>query len=371
VKQDQPKEPENQGLFKPWKPRSEPQPQQPKEPEKPKEPAKPKEPEASKQKKPPEGPAKSGEWQKLNPQLPPGNPELERAYDRQKIGKATSEVYNPEELAAYTKMGGLHTEKGEFSMSGSDLLVREAEFLGKDPAQHIKDLQAHAEAITKDSTVWVRVPDKIVGRILEDGRFKNQLETGTTGGSGDTEFRAEIEDKLFGLNNPEPQNRPIYGYLTEHPDGLLKYETGPKRVKDGVAMYGTVSVKLKPDIRPRTTWTGRDSFGAEGETFRGTKAMDNVPFIPSPLEAPSYKSLKPALELISKNSDPRRAKNTAKELNALNFKNASDAVTYNEAQIHGGLSTSDIAEVVFRGKVPNTKTTKALEAANIPWRHVQ
>jgi hypothetical protein len=397
----------------------------------------------------------AGKWKEIDPRLPPGNPDMDRAWSQEKIDRPRHEVYDKFELA--NRFGSGHydwtTKKttsfedlskmkiGE-SGTGADLLKETAKIIGKDPETYARELQAHTEKVTAEAHVWVRVPDKILGRVLEDGRFKNQSETATSKGMNSPGYREHSEEAMFGYEgrekaplNPESsydphgkyytergsgnrrfkefthltpeeaQRRPIYGYLSEHPDGRLHYEEGnPKDpVMDtpmgAVTQYGTVAVRLKPSVRSRTTWTGDDSLGTTGretayvvggptsktdfhnyeqytQIYRNERgSISDAPMIPSPLTRPSYKSLMPARPFLNREWEPetptQQTADYVKKYEPLQIKTTSQARTYFEAQVHGGVPVSDIAEVVFRTKGPSRDLKKHLETAGIPWKVTQ
>lgn len=93
--------------------------------------------------------------------------------------------------------------------------------------------------------------------ILQEGRFKTQFETGTSGGMFDVGFRTKSENK--GLGVPEDIDvmlRPVYGYLNVPGGGL---ET----------QYGPIEFVLKDSIKSRTTVVVGDSLGL----FEGRQAV--------------------------------------------------------------------------------------------------
>ena len=140
--------------------------------------------------------------------------------------------------------------------------------------------------------------------VLEAGRFKTQFETGTSGGAYDPEYRKAGEARGFGI--PEDINvteRPVYGYI-DVPDG------------DNASSYGPVKFVLKPEVKRRATVTVGDSIDLinDGEIV-GTPAL-----------APGPGSLYHNARRLAKGEAPRG---------------------YIEAQIQGGVTTADVAEVVF------------------------
>jgi len=170
--------------------------------------------------------------------------------------------------------------------------------------EEIDAAMAAAESLVKDEPVSMRVPSEIlIDYILPQGKFKNQHETGTSGGYLDSEYRKSAERTAFGEDLEE---FPIYGYI--------------KTENDYVDMYGDARVVLKPSVRERTTITMDDSL--ENFTYKQVA--------PSPLT-----KLRP--QCIDNAYEPE----TGKFL-----------MSYIEAQIHGGLTLADIDYVdLFRCKL--------------------
>jgi hypothetical protein len=181
--------------------------------------------------------------------------------------------------------------------------------------------------------------------ILSDGRLKSQHETGESLGYLDPNRRAKDEQDLFGYPlTLNPADRPIFGYI-----GPIDGKTDPVAVDQ----YGEVVVRLKNEIRARTTITTRDSL------FHWDDVM------PTPLEQPGIEAMDD--EFIGVGV---RARDLPTLSNPGNDQ-------YVEAQIHGGVMVSDIAEVVFTidpyapaalQKEPEPQTTARLDELGIPWR---
>lgn len=178
-----------------------------------------------------------------------------------------------------------------------------------------------ADAV-KDAEVRIRVPSDTLGQVLKEGRFKSQFESGASRGLYDPSYRTNAERTGFGYEASgkgalDPKLRPIYGYLA-----------GSKE-SGAVNMYGDAIVRLKPEVRDRTTFTLTDSLG---EVDRGT-------ILPQPIENPSVLAALPGLpdDIVG----VWKYRTASEPLDGISY-------PYAEAQIHGGVTLNDIAEVIIR-----------------------
>lgn len=223
--------------------------------------------------------------------------------------------------------------------------TREVEGLAELPSrqQFYDVMTANARSIAESSKVRIRSGRDSLSAILNDGRFKTQFETGTSGGKLNTDLRAEVEEFYFGLgSSTEPSTRPIYGYLGG--EGDLKR----------VGQYGDIVVQLKDDVRERTTVSFYDSLDA----YRTNEAIDadGPSLVPRPLNNVDWRAWKPW--------DPDQAYGDATSITS-----ARSVPGYPEVQIHGGVSIDDIEEVVFTRSQPSPELVKALEDAGVAWRY--
>lgn len=189
----------------------------------------------------------------------------------------------------------------------------------KEAARQVREL----EKLVKDVPVSVRVPLSAFEKILNEGEFKTQHETGTSQGTLDTDFRKAAEKHMFGENE-----LPIYGYVS----------TGKNYLNPSVIHYGDVKIDFKESIKDRTTVTYGDSLQA----FDEKKIQVGTPI------------RKPGLEGIG------------------NMDYGDGPPDYVEAQIHRGAKVSDIAKVYLdKGKKAKLKNvTKKLDELQIPYTWV-
>lgn len=124
--------------------------------------------------------------------------------------------------------------------------------MGVYPSEKSTKAEEKLKTLMTTAHMFRRVSSKDFASVLRDGRFKSQFETGTSGGAFDPTMRKEAEAK--GLGAPKelaPEKRPIYGYMHGASHGGSEV----------ASEYGDIKVRLKPALRPRTTFTVGDSLG--------------------------------------------------------------------------------------------------------------
>ncbi len=118
----------------------------------------------------------------------------------------------------------------------------------------LKAMQQYTKAL-KDMfkrPITVAAPDEAWPKIVSDGRFKSQFETGRSEGSYEPQHRARTERDLFGLpEDLDPSLRPIYGHVTDRNN---------IRNSDSYGRWGAV---LDPSVNARSTFHLDDSLGSE------------------------------------------------------------------------------------------------------------
>lgn len=226
------------------------------------------------------------------------------------------------------------------------------------------------ETRLKDAEVRIRVASEDLWAILEDGRLKTQYETNDSGGNLDPAYRMKEEARMFGLkpdtsvseiwtpHDATPpayattdvpiEERPIYGFLS---DRNLADDVG----EDFLGQYGDLTIRLKDDTLDRTTFNTGDSLGTRTQA-------------PTPFRAPEAASISP-YEL------PDLLDGTETDFTSL-----AKGSGYVEAQVHGGVTLDDIAEVLIpeavyeeeRTTVGGQKMESGLKAildqAGVPFR---
>jgi hypothetical protein len=186
-------------------------------------------------------------------------------------------------------------------------------------------LDAKVAALVQGTRLYIHADLKALAQILRDGRFKSQIETGTSHGLLIPEERKRTERGLFNYKlDLDPTKRPIYGCLADGPHGQSY----------GTSHFGSAVIRLKESVRPRVTFTLSDSLMMTKEDeLRGY-----VFGLPVPLEKPSMQALHLTSLLWSLPDKPSRA-------NPLTWRSLRDTGTYTEIQIHGGVLSSAIEDV--------------------------
>jgi len=199
---------------------------------------------------------------------------------------------------------------------------------------------AHIVALVTPGELWTRTSSKGLQGILTDGRFKSAFETNKTGAAigankikltNYLESRAEQEEQMFGYDQKtKSEDRPIYGYLSDGANGEQNFASA----------YGDVAIRFKPEVRAKSTFTLGDSLDEGG-------SEDAPRMLPNPV-------LKPTGTAASNYNSPEGNTSLIKDV-------------YTETQMHGGVSKSHIAHVVFHSKAPSAALTKLLQRENIPY----
>lgn len=228
--------------------------------------------------------------------------------------------------------------EGKIMLGTNGQSMRESVLISKEVAEklHAEDWQLFADAAYPE----VIVSNKALRSILASGEFKSYSEVNRPARAGASDFeyknaRASYESVAFGYDNTtSTANRPISGMLTAftpHSD-LLK-------------AYGGTQVVLKPSVLERTTVTPDDSLNS----FAMPKSAAD--FLKSPPSTQNSKIIGAEIQVNGAGASTNRRRSI-----------------YNtpEIQVHGKVTTADIAKVVFQEKVPQALATK-LNSMNIPF----
>ena len=208
----------------------------------------------------------------------------------------------------------------------------------------VAEVRARVNAELKEKLKDCRVVSRVdfrtlFNKVLPEGRFKSQFESGQSGGLLDNKFRSKVEYGMFGYKaNMAAKSRPIYGYLAESKDLFGASMTN-------LNGYGRVAVVFKRDIANRTTFCLADSFSGDIAPAKllGADIAD------------ACAVNKAGYHLI-------RGENMA----GANIRELSNY--YSETQIHGGVSVSDIDSIIIP---PGARLSKAeqdiLKSHGISW----
>jgi hypothetical protein len=178
--------------------------------------------------------------------------------------------------------------------------------------------------------IAIKMTDTAFNKFVADGRMKTVFETGTNiGGTNEAgrsylDNRNNLEKNIWKI--PEDAPRPIYGYM----------DTRFNNHNPSVDQYGNVQITLKDDVAGRTTMTAGDSLNDYTVPVQVTDAREGL-------------------------SD--KALSNATQQNSVAA--GSVHVAYYEAQIHGGVSLSDVKSVDLGGKVISQSTYDSLVAKGI------
>ena len=185
-------------------------------------------------------------------------------------------------------------------------------------------------------------PEILLNFILHNGgRFKNQFETGTSGGALSAGARSKCEKSYWDIHKEaDGATRPIYGYMysDEAFDGK-----GPGYV----SMYGGLSITFKPEVKKRATV-------GTGDTLNNHKSVGVTDFLVKPITEVDHSII--GRYSFGSLKDPLKARSLS------DFKDE-----YVEAQIFGPTTVHDIAHVSFCGQEPDKKIVEQLDKLGIPW----
>lgn len=253
------------------------------------------------------------------------------------------------------------TNQKELNKSRSDLEKRFGSATVEAAEKNVKKIMDDP-----DTNVYIRVGSAdTLERILGD-RFKTAHELGSTANVPNMkgtylDNRARVEEKTMGVDkNTAPGDRPIYGYIAgKNLDGASH--------ADVAQSYGSIAVKLKSDIKDRTTFTGADSFksGIASEMKGGaTPPPPNAASIAA-LTRHGYDNGKlPAhldhLDSSGINGSQLQQAAKAKNVDDLAKVGAPTGNRYIEAQVHGKVTSKDIAEITFTPKGQGDRPTAAI-----------
>jgi hypothetical protein len=130
--------------------------------------------------------------------------------------------------------------------------------LGRDKL--VKDISS----LMSDPSVGISIDTENLFNVLDSGRFKSQFESGSSRGSYNPLRRATMEQAMMGVPiNEDDKLRPIYGYVTFPTDGVKDLSIDPNTFSSTknivLPRYGSLRVILKPSVKDRTTFTADDS----------------------------------------------------------------------------------------------------------------
>ncbi|MBW4675938.1 MAG: DUF3626 domain-containing protein [Desmonostoc geniculatum HA4340-LM1] len=235
----------------------------------------------------------------------------------------------------------------------------------------VEDAENNVKRIldSPDVAVHVRVGSSATLELILGDRFKTSAELGIDthqiphlkGGYQAARNRVEAKTLGYDEKNTKPEDRPIYGYL------------GGKDMKgaahaDVSQAYGSITVKLKQDVKDRSTFTGADSF--KSGVASDVKSSDTPPppnaaaMVSSTRHGYDKDNLPGGYPSYYADKSGDKAQLTA----AAKAKNIDDLASglsptgnrYVEAQVHGKVTSKDIAEIHFEPKGASDRPTAAI-----------
>jgi hypothetical protein len=192
-------------------------------------------------------------------------------------------------------------------------------------------------------------------KFVKEGEAKNGFEAGTggvkKGKSGYLEGRKSGEEAVLGISKTtDAKGRPVYAAL-EHPDRSRSLQGGSG---EQMSQYGGVQVIFNNSVKDRATFTIGDSLNTARP--RGIMASP----VRDPANPTSSRTTIQELDYGGGKSSGRMKLSTTMD------EGRRAPVAYVEAQIHGGLRTSDIKEVrYYKGHDIPPAARKALEKQGV------
>lgn len=213
------------------------------------------------------------------------------------------------------------------------------------------ELSSHVlKKVIDNSAYSMRFKSANIDKLIESGKFMNQFETGTSGGTINTKYRRQATNQLFGLSGKRLKKSEFekYGYFGNK-DAIKDY-THNSTSWGGVGQYGDVIIHFAKDkVANKTTFTVNNSLG---------------PAVYQELVADNPN--RPNLVGI----DKELLKETVDLLKAGNIKTPEEAskalgVRYLEAQYHGEIGVSDISSMYFTNNKPSDEQIHSLKGFGI------
>lgn len=220
-------------------------------------------------------------------------------------------------------------------------IMQMAEWNDMSTDEYVEKTMENVKWHLEECDIAVRVPLSKLDTILSEGHLKTWKESKESGGYLDSEYeRAKMESQVLGVPlEAGVGERPIYGYFTRDKNGREANDTW-------LMQYGEVVLKLKPHIKDRSTFTDSDSldYGVYSRLY------------PSPVNHPSIFSLFG----VTNQTD-------VLHYWAPDSSHNPDNTIYWEAQIFGGVTLSDIDEIILPS-APTGSLKDLLDSSGVSWR---
>ena len=306
--------------------------------------------------------------------------------------RSTGLSTSPEELGE-TARKMTQSERIEFlEKNFGPIFDRDQEFIDEviDEA-----LALHVDSeLTKQ--VYVPATEIVAAQILRDGRVMTQFEQPVEGLEGSLRERASVETELLGVpRGTSDKNRPVYGYMPRTTDAEFG-STGtsdPDPTSDPSTIHGSIAIRLKDDIRDRTTATFGDSMtGSVGIAVPVTERAreELLRSYPDPevgsrtdvrnslLQAAVSDEFVEGVASVASGAwidrlpdEMRRAVNARMRRSGMIASLTPQRPHYIEAQVHGGVSLDDIAELVLPNEVGSFSDAMRAVLTLARWRNIR
>jgi hypothetical protein len=209
---------------------------------------------------------------------------------------------------------GISSEEADRFAKWNEVVFKSAaDDMGMDVAALREGVDKILREKVDDADIFLRAPDGVLEKILDDGRIKSQFEVGGSQGILDIDLRRDMEDWVIGVPGTlSDSQRPVYGYLAQG---------DPIKNHGGEVGYGRVVFKARKGVRNRTTFTSGDSLDDE-----------------------EMKAIMRLNDTFADGVNPDKV-NMRALLDKNKLLQESVKGDYWEAQIHGGLSLADVEEV--------------------------
>jgi len=215
----------------------------------------------------------------------------------------------------------------------------------------------------KNGNVTIAVSEEVLGAVLEDGRYKNQFETRTSGGKLDVGVRKVGEGLATGTPaGTKLSERPVYGFLTDNEE----VHTYDSKTATTFALEGTWSEKHA--LRRSLDWQDLTSLNTDKADQYGEIRFVLKPEVRSRTTATIGDSLRTGVMADGlSNPKPDLVNMGLYKTGAVHHMAGNPTADYIETQIHGGVKVSDIDRIyVPAGRVDAVKAMVEAKGLNIP-----
>lgn len=251
--------------------------------------------------------------------------------------------WDPEKMWDGEKSGGWDYDATIYNDPDRDILfniVIRQRSLGETSKQWA-EYEATAKSELDKSTVFVQVQDDDLEKILKKDEIRNTFQTrssnapwkenaGTLKAYQKARETGEMSSLGIPMGTPSDQ-RPVYGYWSK---------TDAGRDDSGVNQFGNISIKLNKDVSSRSTWTDADSLDY------ADRIRSSSPSRPSVFSMVLFTNGGNISGSLSEGVDAPYG--------------------YWEAQIYGGVHTSDIDTVYFSSP-PSDTMSNLLKSRGVKW----